>query len=369
MARPWNPLRGAVVFGGGLLAMGLWASQFSFARLDPTLTNLRLPSGGVSNWIGYPGALVGGSLVELFGASSFAIPLLLINRLAQRPGPPGFLRYWANSLVLLCAAAALHGMFGGWQPPGIGAPGLVGWMISQWALQGTGQILGGLLLGMLLMLAGKRVAYRLPWSRIVQDTRIFMRFGRERITLRIALLWRKVSQNGLRTVQGLDYGLKAASVWLSAGFGRRRRQAQSAALRAYGLIAALRFATVGKIKAARSLVPGELRRAGKNGGGAKAENQAYEKTPDGFDEWFTALGGNTREAAISDQAKPDLSGDPPTEHTQPPRVSHPKEEFERQFERFTRDMDLDWQPQVPPLSEALESTEEPPDEKRMAPKE
>jgi hypothetical protein len=72
---------------GLAFALASLVALLSFAPQDPTFTNLRFPKDGIANWLGYPGALAAGSLVEAFGWATLLLPCAVL--------------YW-----MLCTAAA-----------------------------------------------------------------------------------------------------------------------------------------------------------------------------------------------------------------------------------------------------------------------
>jgi len=62
------------LLGGALLSSILTASFY-----DPTLFNLLSPSGGIQNGLGISGALLGGTLLELFGVASVSLAWFIIS--------------------------------------------------------------------------------------------------------------------------------------------------------------------------------------------------------------------------------------------------------------------------------------------------
>ena len=65
------------IFGslGLFLLLSIITSDFR----DPTFFNQLYPSIGVKNWTGLIGALIGGSLLEIFGPSTLLIPWLFVR--------------------------------------------------------------------------------------------------------------------------------------------------------------------------------------------------------------------------------------------------------------------------------------------------
>ena len=139
----------------------LLAGMLSFDLHDPTITNLRYPGNGISNLAGLPGALVGGSLVELLGASSLWIPVLLANFMLnplQHRNVGSYLLF-GGSLILF--SATLHGLLDARVMPGLTAPGLAGIAGSRWILRATGFNVAAPLLGVALGFALTQLV-RLP---------------------------------------------------------------------------------------------------------------------------------------------------------------------------------------------------------------
>jgi hypothetical protein len=151
--RHWPKALGAVL---GLL---LLLSLTSFHLQDPTLTNLRLPSGGVRNWLGLPGALLGGSLLELLGSAALAAPVLWLNWALCARNRPALHRYAFWSVCLLLALSGLHGLAAAPREPGLLDAGLVGWAVRRWCGLTTGPWAGAALLAYLGLFAAGRVAY------------------------------------------------------------------------------------------------------------------------------------------------------------------------------------------------------------------
>jgi len=161
---------------GIALAVALAAGMMSFHPGDPTVVNLVYPTGGLKNLVGLPGALVGGSLVELFGASALWIPLLLLARVL--PGKrslslPAALLY--GTAALFCTAT-LHGMVS--PEPGLGpaTAGLAGLAGSRWVMVTTGPWAGGAILSLALGFALWHLFYA-PWMGVaMRDLRTFAGF-------------------------------------------------------------------------------------------------------------------------------------------------------------------------------------------------
>ena len=77
-------LRISYLFFGGI-GLALFLSMLTADFLDPTIFNLLYPSEGVQNWTGLVGALIGGSLLEIFGPSALLLPWLFVRATLHQP--------------------------------------------------------------------------------------------------------------------------------------------------------------------------------------------------------------------------------------------------------------------------------------------
>ena len=87
----------------------LTASIVSVDLFDPTFFHQLRPTGGISNWLGLPGALIGGTLVELLGVAALIIPWFLARPVLLAKKQHSTARVSFNALVLtmaLCASTA-----------------------------------------------------------------------------------------------------------------------------------------------------------------------------------------------------------------------------------------------------------------------
>jgi len=75
-------LRIYYLFFGGI-GVALFLSMLSADFQDPTVFNQLYPSEGVQNWAGLIGALIGGSLLEIFGPSALLLPWLFVRSALQ----------------------------------------------------------------------------------------------------------------------------------------------------------------------------------------------------------------------------------------------------------------------------------------------
>ena len=105
-------LRIYYLFFGGI-GVALFLSLLSADFQDPTVFNQLYPSEGVQNWAGLIGALIGGSLLEIFGPSALLLPWLFVRAALHQPRQISGLicTYYAFVLVFLLSIIhelALH---------------------------------------------------------------------------------------------------------------------------------------------------------------------------------------------------------------------------------------------------------------------
>ena len=105
-------LRIDYLFFGGI-GLVLLLSMLTADFLDPTVFNQLYPSEGVQNWAGLIGALIGGSLLEIFGPSALLLPWLFVRAALHQPRQISGLicTYYAFVLVFLLSIIhelALH---------------------------------------------------------------------------------------------------------------------------------------------------------------------------------------------------------------------------------------------------------------------
>ena len=100
-----------LIFGG--IGIALFLSMLSADFQDPTVFNQLYPSEGVQNWAGLIGALIGGSLLEIFGPSALLLPWIFVRAALHQPRQISGLicTYYAFVLVFLLSIIhelALH---------------------------------------------------------------------------------------------------------------------------------------------------------------------------------------------------------------------------------------------------------------------
>jgi len=98
----FNKLRIDYLFFGGtgfFLMMSVCTADFQ----DPTFFNQLYPSNGISNWTGLIGAIIGGSLLEIFGPSALLLAWLFIRINLHHPRRISILygAYYAFVIVFL----------------------------------------------------------------------------------------------------------------------------------------------------------------------------------------------------------------------------------------------------------------------------
>jgi hypothetical protein len=77
-------LRIDYLFFGGI-GLVLLLSMLTADFQDPTVFNQLYPSEGIRNWTGLVGALIGGSLLEIFGPSALLLPWLFVRTALHQP--------------------------------------------------------------------------------------------------------------------------------------------------------------------------------------------------------------------------------------------------------------------------------------------
>ena len=100
-------LRIYYLFFGGI-GVVLFLSMLSADFQDPTVFNQLYPSEGVQNWVGLIGALIGGSLLEIFGPSALLLPWLFVRSALHKPRQiPGLICIY-YSFVLVFLLSIIH---------------------------------------------------------------------------------------------------------------------------------------------------------------------------------------------------------------------------------------------------------------------
>lgn len=89
---------------GLFLALAVFSADFR----DPSFFNQLYPAEGIRNWCSLPGALLGGTLIELLGPPAILAPWLLVRIPLQRdPNRSGWV-LWYYALVLMLMLTTLR---------------------------------------------------------------------------------------------------------------------------------------------------------------------------------------------------------------------------------------------------------------------
>ena len=271
---------------GVLLLLG---SMLSFDLFDPTITNLRLPKDGIANFASLPGALLGGSLVELLGASALWIPALLANWMllpAHRRAVGPYLLFGGAATLF---SATLHGLVVEDTLPGLTASGLAGIAGSRWMLRTAGSLGAVLLLAPALAFALAQVIHVPILRTAVRDTRLISRYVFARALARAAA-WRngrlrrrmaRAAEAG-RGATRRGAGRRGPFAWL----GQWRSPAAGAPSAAPSIAAAERVMRARGAGTPRFDGTGD----GAAGAGTSGNGSARSGGGDGFEAWLSALG-------------------------------------------------------------------------------
>jgi hypothetical protein len=333
---------------GGALSLGLLAGLLSFAPFDPTLTNLRYPMHGVANWLGYPGALLLGSLVEALGAAALGLPVLVFNRLAGAAGRISPARYGGHGAALLLAWAALLGLGDG--PPGLGlrGPGLVGWAAGRWMRDTVGVWPAALLLLFAAAYAGRRLVTAPAVEARLRDARTLAGFWAGQARAWLAGHGRRAggmlpSRPGGAGTDAPGWSLREALLlpvlllWALPPWLWRR------GVRA-GLVGRLRRAAAAWRNRRRSVA--WVKRSADApllaAGGAEAGNR-FRPAPaagDGFAAWLEPEGAAPPLAGAAPQAAPQARPRDLPEPSADPAARI--ERWEEHLRRYRENLDLDW---------------------------
>ena len=347
--------------GIGLLAATLVVISLStYHPFDPTLLNLLSPSEGVHNALGLAGALVGGSLLEGFGAASWLIPLLIGNWFAFPRRRPRLMHYVAHGGLLLLFAASFHGLWSHDPTPGAWRPGLLGWAGGNWAESTAGSVLGGALLLGGVAYSLTRIVYFVSWRR--RSAEIFA-FGRYFLSR---------GDEALRhSTRAGAHAVAAAGDVLRSGF---------AAL-AGDLLAAGRILrrTVYRWRPF-PYRPALAHRSRRMGGGVQGAAAIEKPVPhpeversdarganDAFDAWFAQNDSQPQKSISTGDNEPAeirAADDSSTARISDEQIA----KWEEHLRRYQENMDLDWPDKLlNDASRPLEGAEKDADEKRRDP--
>jgi len=93
-------------FGG--IGLVLLLSMLTADFLDPTVFNQLYPSEGIRNWMGSVGALIGGSLLEIFGPSALLFPWLFVRTALHQPRQVSGLAGTYHAFVLVFLLSIIY---------------------------------------------------------------------------------------------------------------------------------------------------------------------------------------------------------------------------------------------------------------------
>ena len=102
-------LSSLLIWGLGLFWM---LAMLSADFRDPTFFNPLYPAEGLHNWLSLPGALLGGSMIEIFGPVALLIPWLFVRIIIP---PSGSTKRWLwiyHALILLITSTTLYALSG-----------------------------------------------------------------------------------------------------------------------------------------------------------------------------------------------------------------------------------------------------------------
>ncbi|PCI25240.1 MAG: hypothetical protein COB67_10880 [SAR324 cluster bacterium] len=105
---------------------------------DPSPENLLYSTEGIQNWLGLPGALVGGGLLMLWGWSAVALPLYWVFLSHQRKSPCG-ITFMVHLLAMMMFNLFVSLLFPQDHPSLYQATGLFGVMANQTLLEFPGR--------------------------------------------------------------------------------------------------------------------------------------------------------------------------------------------------------------------------------------
>lgn len=324
---------------GFILALLFAIGLVSFHLDDPSLTNLRTPSQGIQNWLGLPGALLGGTLIEFLGSAALAAPLLLLNFSLSPRNRPHPLAYLAWSMALLGGLSSLHGLWAtatreAMLVPGLEAPGLVGLSLRHWAAQTTGPLAGSAIALVVVFGALNRVGFHPLLRKALADTRLFALWGARESAQANRKLGQRLGLGSRRLGQGIGLGGRSLVLTLGRVGGSIMALLLGPPRAIGGWISAWRMPSVGKIKArhtheeAESLVS-EVSRRGESGATMPASDI------DPFDAWMAHSSNPSPSAPIVPEPISRQDGHSGSPFQKPPRdlmealdaISSPPEEL------------------------------------------
>lgn len=149
---------------------------------DPTLFHQLYPVDGLQNWLSLPGALIGGTLVELWGSASVLIPLLALYTLFSPKVRSYWRMFWSEQLLIL-TLLSVNQFF--WVKDVIYSQrelfwlnhsGYLGMILAQWTVSWMGQVNGKILLGIVALIGVARLLFLLPLKSIASGVFVAVYF-------------------------------------------------------------------------------------------------------------------------------------------------------------------------------------------------
>ncbi|MCH2297298.1 MAG: DNA translocase FtsK 4TM domain-containing protein [SAR324 cluster bacterium] len=109
-AQPFQiKLSSLLIWGLGLFWM---LAMLSADFRDPTFFNPLYPAEGLHNWLSLPGALLGGSMIEIFGPVALLTPWLFLRIIIPPSGSSARWLLIYHALILLITSATLYALSG-----------------------------------------------------------------------------------------------------------------------------------------------------------------------------------------------------------------------------------------------------------------
>lgn len=315
-------------WGLALAALGLTA-LLGFNDRDPTLLNLLYPAHGIANPLGYPGALIAGTLLDLFGGAALLLPLLLALWGATPRDRPLAGHFALHALVLVASVATLTAQWGVPAGLGLASSGVVGLAGRTWIAASVGPWVGQAL----LLLAAGYALWRLLYLRALRlalrDARTFALFAWARV-LDAAGAALQVARGAQRAVLARMRAVALAlGERLRAGVRDVRFQVRGAVLRLGSAVTRPNYG-IRDVRADRWQHPPPPRSSGALASGRPGHE-------DDFDAWFAPLEERPlrRETSAAESAQP--------APTLPPRAARQAAEWRERINRYTQNLDLDWE--------------------------
>lgn len=153
---------------GGFLVISILTVDWN----DPTFFNQVYPVDGIKNWFGVMGAIMGGTLIELFGPSIILFPWFLIRISQPRVWHHSLLAAWYHAIVIILMLSILHTLFQTQPPSGISEnfffhTGYIGILGKNWLDDTMGIELGGMAAFVVLFFSSAKIYILLPFQPMI----------------------------------------------------------------------------------------------------------------------------------------------------------------------------------------------------------